>query len=350
MFQSFNPFGNKGPSTPSEGEADPASAGLAPDMDLSPAAPRMKPGQPRLALALGGGAARGFAHVGVLRTLDRHGIRPDVLAGTSIGAAVGGLWAAGKLDDFEDWARSLNKRRVLALLDLTLGSPGLIGGRRLLERLRVELAGQAIEALPVAFAAIATELGSGHEIWLTRGDLAEAIHASYSLPGIFTPTKVGGRWLMDGALVNPIPVSAARALGGRVVVAVNLNAEVFGRGTVIQDHGGVIAEAAEEFVAQKRLRLGGMLRPDKLLRRHFLSGPKDGPRGISAVMIDAFNITQDRIARSRLAGDPPDVLISPKLGRIGLFDFHRADDAIAAGAEAAERMVEDIGEAMAALG
>ncbi|MEP9376038.1 patatin-like phospholipase family protein [Aquabacter sp. CN5-332] len=308
-----------------------------------------RPGGPSVAIALGGGAARGFAHIGVLRALERHGIRPTVVAGTSIGAVVGGLWASGKLNEFEDWAVHLTKRGILGLIDPALGAPGLISGRRLMERLKTEIGTLDIEMLPVTFGAIATELGTGHEIWLTRGNLADAIHASYCLPGIFTPAKVNGRWLMDGALVNPIPVSTARALGGRIVIAVNLNAEVFGRGTVIQDHGGPLLATAEAAVTQKKEGFARMFRPDRILRGGFLSGPADGPRAISAVMIDAFNVMQDRIARSRLAGDPPDVLVSPKLGKIGLFDFHRARETIAAGEEATERVMEDITTAIAAL-
>ncbi len=315
--------------------------------DRNPRTPRRGDG-PRIGLALGGGAARGFAHIGVLRTLEKHGIRPHVVAGTSIGAVVGGLWAAGKLDDLEAWARSLKKRDVLALLDFTIASPGLIGGKRLVELMRRYVSAVQIEEMETVFAAIATELGSGHEIWLTRGDLIEAIHASYCLPGIFNPVKVGGRWLMDGALVNPIPVSAARAMGARVVIAVNLNSDVFGKGTVIQDHGSSF-ETAEPAAPEKRAGFGAILRPDRVLRRKFFTGPKGGPRGISSVMIDAFNITQDRIARSRLAGDPPDISVSPKLAKIGLFDFQRADEAIAAGMEAAERSMADIEAALVAL-
>ena len=305
---------------------------------------------PAIGLALGGGAARGFAHIGVLKALDRAGIRPSVVAGTSIGAVVGGIWAAGKLDTLEEWALSLTKRNVLGLLDFNLGAAGLIGGRRLMELMRRNVGGIAIEDLPIVFAAIATELGTGHEIWLTRGDFVDAIRASYALPGIFTPVKVGGRWLMDGALVNPVPVSAARAMGARMVIAVNLNADVFGRGTVIQDHGGVVERVAEMAVAEKKEGLAGMLSPERLRRQFFAAPSGDGPRGLTTVMIDAFNITQDRIARSRLAGDPPDVMLSPKLARIGLFEFQRAKEAIAAGTEAAERALQDISSTMIALG
>src|SRR6516162_6290457 len=170
-------------------------------------------------LVLGGGAARGFAHIGVLRTLMAHGIRPDIITGTSIGAVVAGLYAAGALDAFEAWCR------------------GLTSGARLSRNLEEALGDTSFADVSMRLAAIATEIGTGHEIWLTRGRLREAMAASYALPGIFPPKLIGGRWLMDGAMVNPLPISAARALGARLVIAVNLNADNFGRGTIIQDHG-----------------------------------------------------------------------------------------------------------------
>jgi NTE family protein len=325
-------------------------------IDLTPASnpplDRQEPkaARPKIGLALGGGAARGWAHIGVIRTLVENGIAPDIITGTSMGALVGGVWAAGKLELLESWARGINKRRILGLMDFRLGGAGLIGGGRLAELLLKNLGPVSIEELPVRYAAIATEVGTGHEIWLTQGSLHEAMRASYAMPGIFSPVKVAGRWLMDGALVNPIPVSAARALGARVVIAVNLHAEIFGRGTVIQNQA--LEEAAVAPVVPvevKNNRLGSMFRIDRLIRRQFFGEPNDGPRGISSVMVDAFNITQDRIARSRLAGDPPDVMISPKLGRIGLFDFHQAVRAVQLGAEATERALGELGEAVAAL-
>jgi NTE family protein len=197
-------------------------------------------------------------------------------------------------------------------------------------------------------AAIATEIGTGHEIWLTRGLLSEAMAASYALPGIFPPKLIGGRWLMDGAMVNPLPISAARALGARLVIAVNLNADNFGRGTIIQDHGPNADDDARRAAdAIARRQSGGLFRPDRMIRRQFFGAP-DGP-GLSTVMVEAFQVMQDRITRSRLAGDPPDVMISPRLGRINLFDFHRASDAIAVGADAAEKAIEAISESIATL-
>jgi NTE family protein len=308
-----------------------------------------KANTPRIGLALGGGAARGWAHIGVLRTLVSAGIIPDVIAGTSMGAVVGGAWAAGRLDVLEEWARTITRRRVLGLLDFRLGGSGLINGGRLLHLMRHHFGDIAVEDLDTRFAAIATETGSGHEIWLTRGNLTEAIRASYALPGLFSPVKVAGRWLMDGALVNPIPVSAARALGARVVIAVNLNADAFGRGTVIQHHG-LNADAERELQDAPDLRqgVGRIFRMQRRFNRDVV-GQGQGPGGITSVMVDAFNITQDRIARSRLAGDPPDLMISPRLGDVGLFEFHRAEEAIRLGAEAAERALAEISETIASL-
>ena len=300
-----------------------------------------------IGLVLGGGAARGFAHIGVLRTLLAHGIRPDVIAGTSIGAVVGGLFAAGELDVLEDWCRQLTRRRVLGYLDFRFGGSGLISGGRLAGKLEDAVGDTCFVDLPLRLAAIATEIGTGHEIWLTRGRLSEALAASYALPGIFPPKLIGGRWLMDGAMVNPLPISAARALGARLVIAVNLNADNFGRGTIIQDHGPNAEDDARRAQNELDRRQRGIFRPDRLIRRQFFGAP-NGP-GLSTVMVEAFQVMQDRITRSRLAGDPPDVMISPRLGRTNLFDFHRASEMIAIGAEAAEKSIEAISESIAAL-
>jgi len=307
------------------------------------------PAKASIGLALGGGAARGFAHIGVLRILKAYGIEPDVVVGTSIGAVVGGCYITGQLDNFQDWSHSLTKRGVLSYLDISMGGSGLISGGRLSARLEEALGDALIEELPARFAAIATELGTGHEIWLTRGRIVDALRASYALPGIFTPVRLGGRWLVDGALVNPVPVSAARALGARMVIAVNLNSDMLGRGATISSHGPdeADAEALRQLRAQADASGLSIFNPERFLKRHFINAAR-GPN-ISSIMIDAFNIMQDRVTRSRLAGDPADVLISPRLGKIGLFDFHRAKDAIAIGTHATERAIEEIKDAIAAL-
>jgi NTE family protein len=306
------------------------------------------PPRPSIALALGGGIARGFAHIGVLRTLEKHGIEPDIVVGTSVGAVVGACYAFGKLPAFEEWARGLTTRGVLGYLDVSLGGSGLIGGDRLAARLEQTLGDTRIEDLPKRYACIATELGTGHEIWLTRGRVVDAARASYALPGIFAPVRLGSRWVVDGALVNPVPVSAARALGARPVIAVNLNSDLLGRGGTIANHGPDEDDA--RVLDEIRARPEGIRRilsPEFLLKRQLIGG-KRSPN-IASIMIDAFNIMQDRITRSRLAGDPPDVTISPHMGKIGLFEFHRAKEAIEIGEHAAERSIADVSEAIAAL-
>jgi NTE family protein len=303
--------------------------------------------RPSIGLALGGGAARGFAHIGVMRALEAHGIVPDVIVGTSIGAVVGGCYAARQLDGFEEWARGLKLRSIFSYLDISLSGSGLIGGGRLNARLTEALGETRFEDLPLRFAAIATEFNTGHEIWLTRGRMADAMRASYALPGIFPPVKIGGRWLVDGALVNPVPVSAARALGARLVIAVNLNADLFGRGSIIADHGSSDEDDNAAAESAKPQGLRSMLSGEHSLRRQFFGSR--GQPGIPTVMVEAFNVMQDRITRARLAGDPPDVMISPRLGKVGWFDFHRGNDAIALGAEATEKAMEGITEAIDAL-
>ena len=317
------------------------------DDDRSAAGQAGEPQGKRLTigLALGCGAARGFAHIGVLRTLLANGIRPDVVTGTSIGAVIAGVYAAGRLDAFEAWARELTRGRVFGYLDFSFSGSGLIGGSRLADDLVRELGDVRFDELPVRVAAIATEVGTGHEIWLTRGRLADAMYASYALPGIFPPYRIGGRWLMDGALVNPVPVSAARSLGARLVIAVNLNADNFGRGTVIQNHGPDFDEALQPSTEPPPGSLRG--KAEQLFKRRFFGSP--GKPGLSTVMVDAFNIVQDRITRTRLAADPPDTLIAPRLARFGVFDFHRADEAIKLGVDATEKALENIAEAMQAL-
>jgi NTE family protein len=299
---------------------------------------------PRIGLALGGGAARGWAHIGVLKTLANAGIVPDIVVGTSIGAVVGGCHLAGQLDALESFAMSLNRRRILGYLDFNLAGTGLINGDRLTKLLDKHLGPLAIETLPKPFAAITTELNSGNEIWLTKGNLVEAMRASYALPGIFPPVKLDGRWLFDGALVNPIPVNVCRALGAQYVIAVNLNSDLCTRGTTLPDpshsRGHPAPEPAPIETADGKPADSAV--SSLLWRQWFGGGGADKAPGISSVVADALRIVQDRIARSRLAGDPPDALINPRLVGIGPFEFHRADELIAHGMAAARRETDDI--------
>ena len=306
--------------------------------------------KPIIGLALGGGAARGFAHIGIMRTLIAHGIVPDVVVGTSIGAVVGGAFATGHLDTLEEWARGLQVRNVLGYLDIRLNGSGLIGGHKLAAQLEASIGKTLIEELPCKFATVATEVRTGHEIWLTHGHVVDAMRASYALPGIFAPVLIGDRWLVDGALVNPVPVSAARALGAEIVIAANLSSDIFTHSTTIYAHGALPPTDAPETVleaAPTKRGFGRFFSPERTVKREFFGG--GGRPGISSVMVDAFNIMQDRITRARLAGDPPDLLITPRVGQIGWFDFHRAAELIDFGARAAERSIESIQEAIDVL-
>ena len=299
----------------------------------------------RIGVVLGAGAARGWAHIGALRELEAQGVRPDVVVGSSIGSLVGGCYAAGRLDMLEVFARSLTRRRVFGLLDLSFAGGGLIGGERLRLRLEAELGGVRIEDLPIRFAGVATEIGNGHEIWLRRGLLSDAIRASYALPGVFEPVKIEGRWLFDGAIVNPVPVSVARALGAERVIALNISSDSLGRGTAIQDPFGLRAPAPP--LSEPANDGSGMIarwwRGSNSSVRDAAEKDQAAP-GLMAAMVNAFDILQDRIMRSRLAGDPPDALVQLKVGKVGMFEFHRADELIALGREAVRKAAAEISQ------
>src|SRR5271165_3902935 len=184
--------------------------------------------QRRLGLALGSGSARGWAHIGVIRALEQAGIRPDVVCGTSVGAFVGAAYAAGELNRLEQWALGLKISEMVGMMDVSLRS-GLFKGHRLMEFLRRHYVDRPIEALPIAFGAVATALATGAEIWLRRGSTLDAVRASIALPGLFAPVLHDGMVLVDGGLVNPVPVSLARAMGADVVIAVDLGSDILGR-------------------------------------------------------------------------------------------------------------------------
>lgn len=309
----------------------------------NPASPEAKPApekpeiraNPGLGLALGGGVARGWAHIGAVRRLEELGAIPEILAGTSVGALVGGFWRAGRLDALEEWARSLSPTRMLSYVDVVLNGAGLMGGKRLEKAMLRYLPPTEIRDLPQKFVAVTAELATGHEVWLRDGDLAEALQAAYALPGIFPPRAVDGRWLIDGALVNPLPVSACRALGARVVIAIGLHADAFNLG-----------------VAQRKARFGEMhpvIKDSKGGIAKLFQGTASAP-GVGSVMLASFNILMDRVTRSRLAGEPPDVLVTPQVGHISLLEFDKAEELIALGRKAVDDARPQIESALEYLG
>ena len=297
--------------------------------------------RPKIGIALGAGVARGWAHIGALQELVEIGVKPDIVVGASVGAVVGGCFAAGKLDALEAFARSLTRRNVFNFLDFSFNGGGLIGGGRLRTRLEAALGDMRIEDLPYRFAGVATEIGDGHEVWLRSGPLVEAMCASYALPGVFEPVRIGGRWLFDGAIVNPVPVSVARALGADRVIALSIGIEGAGRGSTLHES----ATFELPLPAPPDPSRGGVmegLRRRGLWMRRAWSTDEDAPPGMATVMVNTFNITQDRIMRSRLAGDPPDFLLNLKTGRFGLFEFHRAAELIELGRASVRRAKDEI--------
>lgn len=306
---------------------------------------------PPIGLALGGGVARGWAHIGAIRALIEAGIRPDIVSGTSIGALVGAAYLAGKLDTIEEWARSLNKRRLLSYMDIRWGGAGLIRGERLAKVLNHYLGDVKIEDMDRKFAAVACDLRTGYEVWLQNGPLVPALRASYALPGAFEPVLLDGRYMIDGALVNPVPVSTCRALGAHIVIAVSLNGDAFG--PIGSSHDMHFDDDEQD--GMDPFELAGQsinkLRPDRLLLKSLLGGTKsDGKLKLGSVMMGTLNIVMDRIARSRLAGDPPDVFVAPRIGHIGMTEFSRADELIERGYRAMQHEIPLIQSVIEVLG
>jgi NTE family protein len=298
----------------------------------------LKKRQPRIGLALGSGSARGWSHIGIIRVLERAGISPEIVCGTSIGALVGAAYAAGELDRFERWANKLTWQAVVGLVDLKMGG-GLIEGGKLVEFFRKQLNDQNFEQLAKRFACVATDLVSGREVWLREGPVVDAVRASIALPGLFTPTMRDGELLVDGGLVNPVPVSLCRAMGADIVIAVDLNWSLLGH------HNRIAGEAKLD----KASGLNGMAEAilDKFRpARTRGDGPLTGSEMPSMldVLTSSLNIMQLRISQSRLAGEPADIIIRPKLGHLAAMDFHRAAIAIAEGERAAEHSLPMIRE------
>ncbi len=297
---------------------------------------------PKIGLALGSGAARGWAHIGVIKALRAAGIEPHIVCGTSIGALVGAAYAAGRLEPFERWVRQLTWRDVIRYMDLQFSGGGVMEGERLIEYARRHVRDVAIEALPIPYAAVATELASGQEVWLQKGSLLDAVRASCALPGLFSPLPRGGQWLVDGGLVNPVPVSLCRAMGAEVVIAVNLNGDIVGKH--FRPAPAVDVEEAEmesDFLGRLSSAFSRSLRVKAEEMVSGLIGSDETP-GMFEVLSSALNIMQDRITRSRMAGDPPDIMLAPRLAHIALLEFDKAAEAITAGEQVAERMLPAI--------
>ncbi len=280
--------------------------------------------KPRLGIALGSGSARGWAHIGVLRALEQAGIIPDVVSGTSIGALVGAAYASGRLGPLEEWVARIDWWEIIRYMDMRRGG---VEGERLMRAFSERVEDVPIENLPKPFGAVATDLQTGREVWFQNGSLLEAVRASIALPGLFSPVRFQERWLVDGGLVDPLPVSLCRALGAEQVIAVNLNGDIVGRHLLGRS---TRRPASNPLLA--RLSTGWQTVLGNLHDR--LSPPEkeeDEPPSLFDVMAGSIHIMQDRITRARMAGDPPDVVLAPRLAHLGLMDFDRAGEGIAAG-------------------
>lgn len=311
----------------------------------------------RVGLALGSGAARGWAHIGVIRGLESAGIVPEIVCGSSVGSVVGAAYAAGTLDDFERWVRGLERSSVLRNLDLSFRG-GLLKGNQFFSFMSPALPDCEIAALPRPFGAVATDLETGREIWLREGGLHDALRASVAMPGLIAPAVRRERWLVDGGLVNPVPVSLCRAMGAESVVAVDLNTTLLTRrlrradeDSDVEASKGALPDASpsamlhdiedesdeegdasrllaavEDWARELRERIGGA------------ASSKDvDPPSLYEVVANSVNIMQVRITRSRMAGDPPDLLVTPRLGDFALLDLDRGEEAIEEGRRATAR-------------
>ncbi len=294
----------------------------------------------RLGLALGSGAARGWAHVGVLQALQEAKIEPDIICGTSMGALVGAAYVTGRLSVLKDWACALTWHEMISLLDVRLTGGGLMDGNEivaLLHRLGIVA---PIEQAAKPFAVVATNLATGREVWLKAGPITEAVRASIGMPGILSPVKIANDWLIDGGLVNPVPVSLCRALGADIIVAVNLNSDLVGRRFQAKEDPQELSKTeavGPELIGRLLDQIPPSLRDQAGRIASQLLPAQTMTPAYFQVLANSLNIAADQITRMRLAGEPPHIMLAPRLGRIGPFEFHRATEGIAEGRASVEQ-------------
>lgn len=290
----------------------------------------------KIGIALGAGAARGWTHIGIIQALEKLGVKIDIVAGCSIGAYVGAAYASGKLDELREWSSSLTEWQVLSLMGIGIRKGGLASGQKVFDKLRNDLCVETFDEMHKKFAAVATDLHSGREVMFAAGPVGNAIQASCAIPGLFSPVLHDNHWLVDGAVVNPVPVNLCRQLGADFVIAVNLNADFLPQR---------LEKLAEKHEANERKTDHFLQKSSGVIRQWFSpdNGPDvNTPPGILSVMSSSLEILQARVTRSRLAGDPPDVLIEPQLTDVGLLEFHRAAELCQKGEETVNRLAEQI--------
>ncbi|PWK47271.1 NTE family protein [Pleionea mediterranea] len=293
----------------------------------------------KIGLALGSGAARGICHFGVIRALEEQNIRPDVICGTSVGALVGAAYVTGHLSALEDWFCEQTSRKMLSHLDINLfATGGIADGEKFIHFLKTKYGDYKIEDLPIPFAAITCDMSSGKEVWLTEGSIWDAVRASGAYPGLLSPVRRENQWLLDGGIVNPVPVSVCRALGATHVIGVNLNHDILSPKEQKDKEKSGLLNLDNTVLGKVRDRLKQSLTD----RFSFNPKPKEYAPGILDVISCTVNIMQDRITRSRLAGDPADVIFNPRLSHIGFLETEKAIDIIEEGKKCVLRNAEQL--------
>lgn len=289
-----------------------------------------------IGLALGSGSSRGWAHIGVIKALAKQGIVPNIICGTSIGALVGASYAFNNLEHLEQWVRSLTKLDTARFFEINTALTGFVNTEKLHKFLKryVARAEDTIEMAPIKYAAVSTQLESGRETWLIDGSVLNAVFSSIALPGLFPAILHNDKWLVDGGLVNPVPVSVCRAMGADIVIAVNLNDDIVNKNYHRQAKNIKRGEGIVARITNRVADYTTSLIHDK--KSH------NQPPNLFEAIAGSINIAQDRITRSRMAGDPPDILLNPKLSHIGLLEFHRANEAIVEGEQCVRRMLPEI--------
>lgn len=297
-----------------------------------------------IGLALGSGSARGWSHIGVIRELAELGITPDIICGTSVGALVGASYVSDNIDKLEEWACSLTKFEAVKFIDINLSMTGFVNVEKFHQFLNEYVADDEamIQSYAKKYAAVATELATGREVWLSSGSIVQAVWSSISMPSLFPAIKLDNRWLVDGGLVNPVPISVCRALGADIVIAVNLNSDIIGRR---QRRVSYRSDKPNNGVTGKLTELAREYSGSFFAN----STANDHPPGLLEAIADSINITQERITRSRMAGDPADIVISPRLAEIGLLELYRAEEAIAEGRRCVRRKAPEISDLLDAF-
>ena len=306
----------------------------------------------KIGLALGTGSARGWAHIGVINALNEANIKVDYVAGVSIGAVVGAVYAAGNINALEDVVLQLNWKQVLSFIDIVFPKSGLIDGKKIADFIRMYIKAKNIEDLPLPFCAVSTDLATGKEIIIKKGDIVEAVRASISTPGIFTPVIKDNMTLVDGGIVNSVPVSVVRKMGADIVIAVDLTHDIIsnrgiGKIQTVSPESMQMVETSDSRPIKKQTFLTSLNTKIRSIDMSALTHIKQWMKintlpNIFEILLGSLYIMEAQITSIQLQSDPPDLLIQPKLGHLRYLEFHRAQEAILEGYEATKSSLKNL--------